>query len=72
MIKKLTKVESSMVYAIGYDRETKELEVVFTRGDIWKYRDVPEREYRSMMKSGSIGSYMRSCIIDMYPSVEIR
>ena len=72
MIKKLTKVDSSMVYAVGYDRETNELEVVFRRGGIWKYEDVPEREYRNMMKSGSIGSYMRSCIIDMYPDVEIR
>ena len=66
MIKKLTKVESSMVYAVGYDRETKTLEVVFTRGGIWKYVDVPEREYRDMMKSNSIGSYMRNCIIDEY------
>ena len=72
MIKRLTKVDSSMVYAVGYDREAEELEVVFTRGGIWKYEKVPEKEYRRMMRSGSIGSYMRSCIIDMYPSVELR
>ena len=72
MIKKLTKVDSSMVYAVGYDRESKTLEVVFKRGGIWEYEDVPEKEYRAMMKSSSIGSYMRSCIIDMYRDSEIR
>ncbi len=72
MIKKLTKVDSSMVYAVGYDRESKTLEVVFNRGGIWEYSGVPEREYRAMMKSGSIGSYMRNCIIDVYPDSEIR
>ena len=72
MIKKLTKVDSSMVYAVGYDRESKTLEVVFKRGGIWEYEDVPEKEYRAMMKSSSIGSYMRSCIIGMYPDSEIR
>ena len=61
-----------MVYAVGYDREAKILEVVFKRGGIWEYEDVPEKEYRAMMKSNSIGSYMRSCIIDMYSDSEIR
>jgi hypothetical protein len=72
MIRKLTKVDSSMVYAVGYDRESKTLEVVFKRGGIWEYEDVPEKEYRAMMKARSIGSYMRDCIIDMYPDSEIR
>ena len=71
MIEKLTKVESSMVYAVGYDREAKTLEVVFTRGGIWEYADVPEREYKDMMQSNSIGSYMRNCIIDEYEGDEI-
>ena len=72
MIKKLTKVDSSMVYAVGYDRDSKTLEVVFRRGGIWTYEEVPEKEYRAMMKARSIGSYMRDCIIGMYPESEIR
>ena len=72
MIKKLTKVDSSMVYAVGYDRDSKTLEVVFRRGGIWAYEKVPEKEYRAMMKAGSIGSYMRDCIIGLYPESEIR
>lgn len=71
MIKKLTKVDSSMVYAVGYNRDSKELEIVFRQGSIWKYEDVPAREYRELMKSDSIGSYMRDCIIDVYPAEKI-
>jgi hypothetical protein len=62
----LRKVESSMVYAIDYDRKTKTMEVVFRKGGVFAYHDVPPAEYRRLMTSGSIGSYMRDCIIGMY------
>jgi len=71
-IEKLTRVDSSMVYAVGYDGESKTLEVVFRRGGIWKYEGVPDKEYRAMMRAKSIGAYMRDCIIDVYPDSEIR
>ena len=66
MIKTLTKVKSNMIYAVGYDPKEKILEVVFTKGKIWAYEDAPEEEYKNLMESKSIGSYMRSCIIDCY------
>jgi hypothetical protein len=62
----LRKVDSSMVYALDYDPKAKTLEVVFRKGGIFLYHDVPPAEYRRMMKSGSIGSYMRGCIIGTY------
>ena len=62
----LRKVDSSMVYALDYDPKAKTLEVVFRKGGIFVYRGVPPVEYRRLMKSGSIGSYMRDCIIGMY------
>ena len=71
MGKKLTKVESSMVYAVGYDRETRTLEVIYVRGGIWEYFEVPEHKYRNLMESNSIGSYMRDCIIDEYEENKI-
>jgi len=71
MIKKLTKVDSSVVYAVGYDKEEKTLEVVFKCGGIWVYSDVSASVYREMMEDGSIGSYMRDCIIDEYEADEI-
>ncbi len=72
MIKTLTKVQnSSMVYAVGYDRETRTLEVVFRRGQIWAYTEVPERVYRALMKASSVGSYLRNSIIGEYDETRI-
>ena len=62
----LRKVDSSMVYALDYDPKAKTLEVVFRKGGVFVYHGVPPAEYRRLMKSGSIGSYMRDCIIGMY------
>jgi hypothetical protein len=72
MTNALKKVDSSMVYAVGYDTATKTLEAVFRRGGIWLYHDVPKAEYQRMMKSDSIGSYLRSCIIGAFRQTEIR
>jgi len=63
----IKKVESSMVWAVDYDSKTKVLEVAFKRTGVFRYEGVPLSEYRSMMQSDSIGSYMRSCIIGTYP-----
>lgn len=62
---KLKKVDSSMVYAIGYDTKKKILEVVFNSGKIYHYFDIPRSEYQTLMKSRSIGSHMQE-IIECY------
>jgi len=64
--KTLKKVDSSMVYAVGYDKETKDLEVVFTSGKIWIYEEVSEETYKELIESDSVGSFMRSEIIGCY------
>ena len=68
----LKKIDSSMIYAVGYDQKSKSLEVVFNSGKTWIYEDVPRKVYYEMMKSPSIGSYMRENIIDLYDSYPIR
>ncbi|WP_223157457.1 KTSC domain-containing protein [Sulfurovum sp. bin170] len=62
----LTKVDSSMVYAIGYDSNTKDLDVVFNTGNIWIYRDVPQNVYKELLNSRSVGTFMLNNIIDYY------
>ncbi len=62
----IKKVNSSMIYAVDYDAKTQTLEVVFKRTGVFSYFGVPAVEYRRLMKSDSIGSYMRSCIIGVY------
>ena len=64
---KLTKVESSMIYAVGYDPDKQTLEVVFFSGGIYRYLGVPQQVYDELMAAGSKGQYMRSCIINVYP-----
>ena len=71
MIKTLTKVDSSMVYAVGYDPEEEVLEIVFTSGEIWGYKKVPQEVYEELMNTNSIGRYMRSNVLDCYSEYPI-
>ena len=68
----LIKVDSSMIYALGYDEEQQVLEVVFKRTGVYRYRNVPKEVYEQLMNSDSKGSYMRDLIIDMYPAEHLR
>jgi hypothetical protein len=68
----LKKVNSSMVYAIGYDSKSKALEVIFTSGKAWVYEEVPKKVYQELLKSESVGSYMRENVIDCYSSYPVR
>jgi hypothetical protein len=68
----LIKVDSSMIYAVGYDEEAQILEVVFKRTGVYRYRNVPKDVYEGLMDSDSKGSYMRDMIIDMYPTEHLR
>jgi hypothetical protein len=51
---------------VDYDAKTQVLEVAYKRTGVFRYEGVPVSEYRAMMRSDSIGSYLRSCIIGMY------
>ncbi len=65
-IKTLTKVNSSMLYAVGYAPKAEVLEVVFNKGKIWRYYDVPRSVYDGLLTTRSVGSYMNSYIIGCY------
>lgn len=71
MIKILTKVNSSMIYAVGYDEKKEILEVVFMKGSIWGYEGVPKDIYEDLLDSDSIGSYMNSMIFNCYNEYQI-
>ena len=60
-----------MVYVIGYDAKEEIMEVVFTKGEIWGYEKVPKEMYDEIMKTNSIGRYMRSNILDCYSEYPI-
>ncbi len=66
MIDTLKRIESSMVYAAGYNEKGKVMEVVFCKGSIWRYYDVPKEVYEGLLRAGSAGSYMRASVIGCY------
>ena len=68
---KLTTVDSSMIHAVGYDRKTRTLEVVFNNGRTYLYEDVPPEEYKGLMEASSKGQYMLNNIIDTYSCVNM-
>jgi hypothetical protein len=69
---RLTRVDSSMIYAIRYDEEMRTLEVVFNDGGIYRYLDVPRRIYRELMNADSKGLYMHDYVIGFYDYVRVR
>ncbi|MEM6648347.1 MAG: KTSC domain-containing protein [Bacteroidota bacterium] len=68
----LTTVDSSMIHAVGYDEDARELEVIFNSGGIYRYMDVDRDEYEALLQAESKGQYMRACIIDAYPYYKVR
>jgi len=71
-IKQLTKVESRMLYAVGYDEETRTLEVVFTTGGIYRYFNIPKEVHEGLMVAESKGHYMHTHVLNSYPYERIR
>lgn len=47
------------------------LEVVFISSEIWGYEKVPVDVYDELIKTNSIGRYMRSNILDYYSEYPI-
>jgi hypothetical protein len=71
-MKSLAIVESSMIHAVGYDLETRTLEVVFNSGRVYCYEGVPPEVYEGLMAAESKGRYMRGYVIDEYPFYQLR
>ena len=61
-----TKVKSSVIAEIGYDEETKQLEVVFTNGARFRYADVPQEVYEEFIAAKSVGQFFGTKIRGQY------
>lgn len=60
MIMKRIKVKSSNISAIGYDPDSEILEVEFSDGVVYEYRDVPKRLHLKLMKAKSPGRVLHA------------
>ena len=59
-------VESSNVRSVGYDVQTKVLEVEFKNGGVYQYKDVPQETYTGLMASNSKGQFLNANIKNDY------
>ena len=54
-----TKVTSSNVESVGFDREAGVLEVAYRSGKIYQYTDVKPDEYAALLAADSKGRYIQ-------------
>jgi hypothetical protein len=60
-------VTSSSIATIGYSPMTREMEVVFSRGAVYRYLDVPAPVFASFFLAASKGRYFNSNVKNRYP-----
>jgi len=59
-------MESSNLNSVGYDPDTKTLEIEFHHGGIYQYFDVPENVYSGLISAPSKGKYHHKFIKSAY------
>lgn len=64
-------VESSNISYIGYDYDTQELYITFSKGDTYKYNNVPEQVFKEFLEASSVGKYYINNIRGQYTSNKI-
>jgi hypothetical protein len=57
---------SRAVASAGYDGATRTLEIEFTSGRVYRYRDVPASVYEWLLRVPSKGVYVSRSITDRY------
>jgi len=65
-------VSSSNIRSVGYDLDTRTLEVEFHSGGISQYAGVLETIYQGFMRAASKGSYFHDHIKGRYPDRQMR
>jgi hypothetical protein len=65
-------VTSSNLRSVGYDPDSRTLEIEFQTGRVWRYANVPPSVYSTLMAADSKGSYFNSCIRDAFPDMPVR
>jgi KTSC domain/Protein of unknown function (DUF2442) len=52
------RIESDTIASMGYNSETRMMEIEFTNGEVYRYLGVPESEHRAFMGADSKGNYL--------------
>lgn len=59
-------VSSSNIESVGYDKDTKTLEVAFHSGSVYQYLNVEPEIYSNMLTASSVGKYFNESVKDVY------
>ena len=65
-------VSSSNIRSVGYEPETRILEVEFHGGRVYQYSGVAEGVHRNLMLADSKGSFFSTHIRDRYPTKRVK
>ena len=63
---------SSVVAAMKYDTKSSKLRVIYTSGNIYDYKEVPEEVYNEMKKASSKGEFLNKQIKPNYEFEKIK
>jgi len=64
-------IVSSNLVSAGYDPVTKELDIEFKGGTVYRYSDVPEHIYQGLISAPSAGSYHHANIKNSFSFVKL-
>lgn len=64
-------VASGAIRSIGYDAETRTLEIEFKTGRIYQYEGVPVETHAWLLRIDNKGGFLNRMVIDRFPTREI-
>ena len=59
-------VTSTSIVSVGYNADTKTLELEFVNGNTYQYFEVPRSVYEALMASDSKGAFVNAKVKDHY------
>jgi hypothetical protein len=65
------RVQSTNLKSVGYDAESKTLELEFHTGEVYQYYNVPAIVHRDLIHASSIGQYFSYFIKTTYRSRKV-
>jgi len=65
-------VSSGYIKSIGYNENTKTLEVEFKNNKVYQYSSIPENIYDNLMTAHSHGKFLSKFIKGKYPYVKLK
>ena len=64
-------VDSTTMRSVGYQAESRILEIEFDSGRVYQYLEVPAKIYEQLLRAESKGRYFNDEIREIYPYVQV-